>query len=404
MQDYFSSSTPIVVTCPKRITPYLRREIEQLGYTSRGEAPAGVILQGTFKDAMCLNLFVRTGHRVLFQLAKFSARSPAEMYDRASAIEWERVIPEDGYVSVVSSVNVESVNNSQFANVKCKDAIVDRIRRKRGKRPDSGSDTSRAVVFLYWKNRDCIVYLDTSGESLSDRGYRRFPWKAPMRESLAAAVIAATRWDAVSPFVNPMCGSGTLAIEAACAAIGKAPGLHRENFGFMHVLGYNHDARSWWKRLREKALERIIAPEASSLSIVASDIAPEAVAAARQNAERAGVAAYIQFETCDFSQTSVPKPRQSHSAPVAALNPEYGLRLGDVSALEGAYKAIGDFFKQRLAGFSPSYTGYVFTGNLEAAKKIGLKAKRRIEFYNADIDCRLLEYELYQGSRRAQNP
>jgi putative N6-adenine-specific DNA methylase len=219
------------------------------------------------------------------------------------------------------------------------------------------------------------------------------PWKAPMRESLAAAAVMATRWDKASALVNPMCGSGTLAIEAAQLALGQASGLLRENFGFMHVLGYDHQARKTWKTLQEKA--RAGVRTELSFPIIASDISEEAVEAARHNAQAAGVERFITFEVSDFAATSLPEVLPN-THPAIILNPEYGLRLGEETDLETTYKAIGDFFKQRCSG----YTGYVFTGNMDLAKKIGLKAKRRMEFYNADIDCRLLEYELYAGSRR----
>ncbi|MCU0424750.1 MAG: class I SAM-dependent RNA methyltransferase [Candidatus Kapabacteria bacterium] len=393
MQNRFLTKTRILITCPKRMTTYLRMEAEALGYAVLQEAPAGILTEGTFTDAMRLNLHIRTGHRVLFQLGRFFLRSPDDLFKSVSTIDWENIIPADGYLSVISSVETESITNTQFANVKCKDAIVDRIRKKRGTRPDSGPDTSRAVVFLYWKDSECFIYLDTSGESLSQRGYRTMPWKAPMRESLASAVIMATKWDKISPFVNPMCGSGTLAIEAAQIALNQAPGLTRENFGFMHVLGYNHDARKVWKVLQNKAREAMLTE--LPFAIIASDMSEEAVTAARHNAEKAGVERFLRFEVCDFAQTTVPEAL-ANTQPAVMLNPEYGLRLGDETALEATYKAIGDFFKQCCAG----YMGYVFTGNLDLAKKIGLKAKRRVEFYNADVECRLLEYELYAGTRR----
>lgn len=393
MHNRFTTKTRILITCPKRMTPYLRMEAETLGYAVLQEAPAGIVTEGTFTDAMRLNLHIRTGHRVLFQLGKFFLRSPDDLYKSVSTIDWENIIPADGYLSVISSVETESINNTQFANVKCKDAIVDRIRKKRGVRPDSGSDTSRAVIFLYWKDRECFIYLDTSGESLSQRGYRAMPWKAPMRESLAAATILATTWDRQSTLVNPMCGSGTLAIEAALIALGQAPGLLRENFGFMHVLGYNHEARKQWKALHNKAHEALRTE--LPFTIVATDISTEAIDAARHNAEKAGVERFLRFEVCDFTETTVPETLED-TRPAVMLNPEYGLRLGDETALEATYKGIGDFFKQRCSG----YIGYVFTGNLELAKKIGLKTKRRVEFYNADVECRLLEYELYAGTRR----
>lgn len=385
-----SAKSRILITCPKRIPPYLAQELEALDFPVAETAPAGVFTSGTVHDAYKLNLHIRTGHRVLFQIARFYVRTPDDLFKSLSKIAWEDIIPEDGYFSVVSSVETEAITNTMFANMKCKDAIVDRIRAKRGTRPDSGSDTSRAVVFLYWKGLHCYIYLDTSGESLSKRGYRAIPGKAPMRESLVAATLLATKWDKTSTFLNPMCGSGTIAIEAAQMALHQAAGLTRTNYGFMHLAGYS--AEVWQNLVREA---RSKAAQTLPFKIIASDISSDAVYAARTNAKAAGVESIIHFQTCDFAKSEIP-PVLDGTKPVVMLNPEYGERMGEETSLEEVYKGIGDFFKQRCGG----YTGYVFTGNMELAKKIGLKAARRHEFYNADIDCRLLEYELYTGTRR----
>lgn len=380
----------ILITCPKRVPPYLAQELEALDFPVGEIAPAGVFTTGTLHDAYKLNLHIRTGHRVLFQIARFYVRTPDDLFKSLSKIAWEDIIPDDGYFSVISSVETEAISNTMFANMKCKDAIVDRIRAKRGRRPDSGPETTRAVVFLYWKGLHCYIYLDTSGESLSKRGYRTMPWKAPMRETLVAATLMATRWDKTSAFVNPMCGSGTIAIEAAHVALRQAPGLLRTNYGFMHLCGYSEEV---WQNLVQEA--KVGMRATLDFPIICSDISNEAIHAAQHNAKAAGVEEYIRFQVCDFAETEIPSAMDG-TQPVVMLNPEYGERMGEESSLEATYKRIGDFFKQRCGG----YVGYIFTGNLDLAKKIGLKAARRHEFYNSDIDCRLLEYELYSGTRR----
>lgn len=383
----FIEHSRILITCPNRIAPFLAREVVELGLPLVEELPAGVLTEGTLTDAMRLNLHVRTGHRVLFLLDEFEAYDPDEMYEGVRQIAWERLIDVDGYVSVVSAVSTPSIDNTQYANVRCKDAIVDRMVERVGGRPDSGSRTDRAVVFLYWKDEECGIYLDTSGESLSNRGYRKMPWKAPMRESLAAAVVLATGWSGDGNFVNPMCGSGTLAIEAALIATGRAPGLLRDNFAFMHVRGFDSEA---WLKMRADAEKS--ARRRFDGSIIASDISADAIVAARKNATAAGVDHLIEFHVGDFATSPVPD-----GGGVVVLNPEYGARLGDALKLESIYSAIGDFFKQRCS----EYVGYVFTGNLQLAKRVGLKARRRIPLFNSTIDCRLLEYELYSGTRRS---
>jgi putative N6-adenine-specific DNA methylase len=376
----------ILITCPKRIPPYLREELEALGFPVVAEGVTGVETEGTLADTMRLNLYIRTGFRVLFLLREFTAETPDDLYRELSKIAWEDYIPEDGYVSVVSSVDTPTILDTRYANLKCKDAIVDRIKEKTGRRPDSGPETDRAVVFLYWKDERCSIYLDTSGEPLTRRGYRKIPFKAPMQEALAAAVILASRWDRDGNFVNPMCGSGTLAIEAALIALERAPGLQRDNFAFMHLKGFD---AGHWKSLRNDARSR--SRKKMSGRIIASDISPDAVIAARKNAATAGVDHLIEFVQCDFSETPVPD-----DGGVVMLNPEYGARLGRVEQLAGIYTGIGDFFKHKCQG----YTGYIFTANSDLAKKVGLRTKRKIPFYNTTLDCRLLEYELYEGSKK----
>ncbi len=375
-----------MITCSKGTAPFLGAEISALHYPVLSAGVSGVTTEGTVGDAMRLNLFVRTGQRVLFLLREFDARDTGELYRGISAIEWEEHIDEQGYVCVTSSADHPSVSDSRYVNLKAKDAIVDRIRERRGRRPDSGPDRDRSVVSVYWKGGRCSVYIDTSGESLSKRGYRNIPLKAPMQETLAAAVVAATGWTGRGNFINPMCGSGTLAIEAALIGLDRAPGLSRKNFGFMHMKGFDRDL---WNAVRAEAQE--MAKKGIDGRIIATDANPAAVAAAARNAEAAGVDGFIEFGVCDFADTGVPE-----GGGTVVLNPEYGERMGDVRELEGTYGRIGDFFKKKCGG----YTGYIFTGNSGLAKKVGLRTRRRLPFFNGGIECRLLEYELYEGSRK----
>jgi len=376
----------MVVTCAKGVPPFLREEIISLGLPIKSEAIAGVETEGTMDDAMRLNLFLRTGQRVLLLLEELEVRNADELYAGVSRMAWEDYLSPDEYLCVTSAVENPTIRDSRFANLKCKDAIVDRIKRKYGRRPDSGPERTAAVVDLYWKGDLCRVYLDTSGEPLYRRGYRKIPLQAPMQETLAAAVILATGWKGKGNFINPMCGSGTLAIEAALIALGRAPGLLRKNYGFMHLRGFNP---SFWRAMLQEARAR--GRKSFSGRILATDISSGAIRASRQNAVAAGVDSLIEFGVGDFSQTPIPEGEG-----VVILNPEYGERLGRIEQLKETYKGIGDFFKKRCQG----YIGYIFTGNLDLAKTVGLKARRRIPFFNSNIECRLLEYDLYEGSRR----
>ncbi len=382
----------ILVTCPKGIAPYLGGEIRSLGLPLLEEATAAVETEGTLHDAMRLNLHLRTGHRVLFRVASFRAETPEDLYRKISGLGWEDIIDENEYLSVTASVENPTIKDPRYAGLKCKDAIVDRIRLKRGRRPDSGPEMKGAAVFLHWRQSACRVYLDTTGEPLARRGYRKIPLKAPMQETLAAALILASGWNGEGHFVNPMCGSGTLAVEAALIGLNKAPGLLRSAYAFQHLKGF--DPRPW-QAMRKAA--RSEAAKSLAGRIIATDIDPGAVKAAKQNARTAGVDHLVAFSVCDYRETPVPPVSPSaRGESVVMVNPEYGRRMGEIKQLAGVYQGIGDFFKQKCSG----YSGYLFTGNLDLAKQVGLRTTRRLTFFNGEIECRLLEYDLYAGSRK----
>ncbi len=379
----------IMITCSPGLSGYLRDEVEALGFkvTSCGET--SVSITGTLIDTIRLNLTLRTAYNVLFELKEFGCNNPEALYRECLSLPWEDIVDSDGYLSVVSRVSTRSIDNTMFPNLKVKDAIVDRVKEKTGKRPDSGPDKNRLVVHLYWKDRRATLYLNTSGVKISDRSYRRMPFKAPMRESLAAAVMTETGYDGTTPLIVPMCGSGTLAIEAALMATGRAPGLLRANFGFMHIKFLEkEDWESIRREIRKERKSELAYP------IIATDIAPGAIEAAKKNAMTAGVDHLIDFDICDFADTRI-----NEENGVVILNPEYGQRMGEVAQLEKTYARIGDFFKQKCQG----YTAYIFTGNLPLSKKVGLRTSRRTEFFNADIECRLLRYEMYDGSRKGES-
>jgi 23S rRNA G2445 N2-methylase RlmL len=369
----------IMITTPRGLEKPLAAEVKALSMPVTWAGTSGVKTTGTFYDAMKLNLHLRTGHRVLFQLDSFDCRNPDDLYARAVAFPWETIIPADGYVSVASNVVNTTIRDTRFPNLRLKDAIVDRIYRKKGRRPDAGPDRHRAVVNLFWRNDHCELYIDSSGEPLSKRGYRKIPLRAPMQETLAAAVIMASKWNDSGNFINPMCGSGTLAIEAALIGTKRAPGLVRPQYAFMHTLLFNKEA---WAKLHSEARN---AAKPFTGRIIATDIDPAAIDATLANAQTAGVDRIIEASACDFTETPVPP-----GSGIVAINPEYGLRLGNDAALAQTYRGIGDFFKKKCQG----YTGYVFTANSALAGKIGLKSGRKFNFQSGDLECRLYEYEI----------
>src|SRR5688572_18482526 len=330
--NIFTSRSRIVITCSKRLSPYLEQEVKELGFDLERVFTTGVELFGTVNDCIRLNLNLRCASQVHYSLLEFDAKNPDELYRALADYAWENIINKDGYFSVTCNVDTPTINNTMFVNVKVKDAIVDRIRSKTSKRPNSGSELSGAVVYLFWKEDRAEVFVDTSGETLAKHGYRKIPGKAPMLEALATSTIMATKWDRKSPFVNPMCGSSTIAIEAVLLATNRRPGLYRTNYSFMHVKGYDEDVYAVeYRKLEDQIMD------VSGLKIIATDISEDAINISKVNAAMAGVEKLISFEVCDFEKTSMPE-----LPGIIYFNPEYGERLGEVTALETTYARIGD--------------------------------------------------------------
>src|SRR5882757_10514206 len=290
----FNTESKIIITCNKRLSPYLQQEVEELGFTPTRVFPTGIELLGTVTDTIPLNLNLRCASQVLYLIKGFTAANPQELYTNLVEIEWEKLIDFTGYFSVTSNVNNEHILTPLYANVKVKDAIVDRIKTKKGIRPNSGPEQNKVVVHLYWQDDKAEIFLDTSGETLAKHSYRKIPGKAPMLEALATSTIMATHWDRNSTFINPMCGSGTLAIEAALLATDKCPGLFRMNYGFMHLMGYEEEV---FFTERRKLKDR--GKKALTFKMIATDLSADAVDIAKKNANTAGVEHLINFSVCD---------------------------------------------------------------------------------------------------------
>jgi putative N6-adenine-specific DNA methylase len=385
--DIFLQKSKIVITCHKWLSPYVQQEVTQLGFDIDSTFQTGLMLTGTLQDCIKLNLHLQCASQVLYSLKAFECHHPDELYEALVDMQWHQFINADSYFSITSHVYHDSVNNSLYANVRVKDAIVDAMRDMGLDRPTSGPMRDKTVFHLHWKNEDAEIFIDTSGETLAKHGYRKLPGKAPMLEALACATIMAGTWDCNSAFVNPMCGSGTLAIEAALLASNRPSSLLRDNYAFMHLLSYDPTFYNAEMQLIKSKVKNNL-----DFKIIASDYSAKAIDIAKQNAEYANVAHLIDFEVCDFSKTTMPENNKG----VVYINPEYGERLGDEEKLVETYSAMGDYFKQSCKG----YTGFIFTGNANLAKKIGLKATRKIEFVNGSIECRLLRFEIYEGTKR----
>lgn len=399
MKIWTDRNYPIIISCAKELSRWTEIEVLDLGYKPIEVTENTVVVRGGMRDVMNLNLRLRTAHRVLVPLLRTECRSIRDLYEAALSIDWENLLEHDGYFSVSSIVHNYSIRDTRLPSLYTKDAIADRMREMCQRRPDSGGENKGAAVFVYWERNQVIIYLDTSGEPLSKRGYRKIPGSAPMQETLAAACLMAMHWDGKTPFLSPMCGSGTPAIEAAMYAMNKAPGTLKGHFAFQSIKGYTRiipgesaprvaprqrtgaSPEQIWK---EMVLEAKDQEKTENLpEIVATDISPEAVDNAHTNAIAAGVAPYIDFKACDFADTPIPDEKGC-----IFFNPEYGIRLGTYEELAPVYERVGNFMHEKC----PGWTGGLITGNPDLARCVNLYYKTRVPFFNGPIDCRLFIY------------
>ena len=399
MRIFTDKNYPIIVSCAKELSRWVEIELLDMGYKIVEVTENTVVVRGNMRDVMRLNLHLRCAHRVLVPLLRADCRNIRDLYELAYSIDWENLLEADGYFSVSSIVHNYTIRDTRLPSLYTKDAIADRMRDKCQRRPDSGGANIGAAVFVYWEKNQVIIYLDTSGEPLSKRGYRKIPGSAPMQETLAAACLMGMGWKGDKSFLSPMCGSGTPAIEAAMIALNRAPGSLKGHFAFQSIKGYNRiipgesapnvaprqragaSPEQIWKEmiLEAKAKEK----KAGIPKIIATDISPEAVENAHSNAIAAGVAQYIEFKACDFADTPIPEEKGA-----IFFNPEYGIRLGTFEELAPIYERIGKFLSEKLNG----WTGALITGNPDLARLVDLYYKTRIPFFNGPIDCRLFIY------------
>ena len=399
MKLFTDKNYPIIVSCAKGLARWTEQELREMGYRIVEATENTVVVRGEMRDVMRLNLKLRTAHRILVPLLRADCRNIRDLYELAVSIDWENIIEADGYFSVSSIVHNYTIRDTRLPTLYTKDAIADRMREKCQRRPDSGGENKGAAVFVYWERDQVIIYLDTSGEPLSKRGYRRIPGSAPMQETLAAACLMAMEWNGKKPFLSPMCGSGTPAIEAAMIAMNKAPGSLKGHFAFQSIKGYSkiipgekaptvaprqHFGASPEQIWKEMILEARKEEKTDAMPrIIATDISPEAIENAHTNAIAAGVAQYIEFKDCDFAESPIPEEKGC-----VFFNPEYGIRLGTVEELSPVYERIGTFLNEKCRG----WTGGLITGNPDLARLVNIYYKNRVPFFNGPIDCRLFIY------------
>jgi len=355
-------------------------ELATLGITDAKPGKGGVAFRTDRAGLYRANLWLRTASRVLVQLSQFPCSGPEELYAGVHAIAWHELITPDMTLAVDCSLRDSALTHSGFVALKTKDAIVDRIREACGSRPNVDTALPDVRINVHLHKNVCTLSLDSSGDSLDRRGYRLERNEAPLRETLAAAVIALTGWDGSIPLADPMCGSGTIPVEAALFASHTPPGLQR-SFGFQRWLDYD---KALWDRIYAEAEAGI---RTLPLGLITGyDLDSRALTVARKNTANAGLSDQIHY-----FHAALQEFQPEGDKGVVIINPPYGIRLGEEDDLRELYCQIGDIMKKRCRG----WTGYVLTGNLELAKYIGLKASRRFVLFNGAIECRLLKYDLY---------
>lgn len=368
-------------TTAKGLEEVLAEEIRGLGIAAPVIEKGGVRFAGGMSDCYRANLWLRTAQRILMPVADFFCDTPQLLYEGVRSLPWTSWLTPDMTLSVSCNLRDSAMTHSGFVALKSKDAIVDVIRDRCGRRPSVNTHEPDLSVNIRLVRNRCTVSLDTSGISLDKRGYRLDRREAPLRETLAAAMIEISCWDGMSPLVDPMCGSGTIPIEAALKASRRPPGLTRTGFGFQRWPGFNP---ALWRKIVEKAREGIL--EGLPFPVVGSDLSADALRSAARNAARAGVDGIVTFNRREIGEGPVPE------APgILLCNPPYGIRLGEEEALKSLYRKLGDVMKRRFRG----YTAYLLCGNPELAKHVGLRASRRFVLFNGPVECRLLRYDLY---------
>ncbi len=370
----------VTLTCAKGVAPILAAEVRALCLEPIKEDVAAVLVEADLQTQMRLLLRLRTAHRLLVPLISCIARDPAELTRRIKNFDWEAHLGPDQYVRIHGFVHNEEIRDQRFAFLTVKDAVMDRLRDKYGRRPDSGPGDHGASIYIHWVHEEVTLSLDLAGAPLSKRGYRAKAGEAPIQEALAAAMLLAGEWPKDVPLCNPMGGSGTIAIEAAWIAQNRAPGLLREHFGLFSLNRFNP---ALWKQERAAAEAEII-PEWEVPLIFCSDHDREVIEIAKNNARLAGVANLIQFEVSDFRSSTVPE-----ASAWIAINPPYGLRLEEED-LSTLYQDIGQWLK----GLDREGTALVITGNIPLSKRFGMKLERKFELFNGPLDCRLLAFPL----------
>ena len=395
----------LFLPCAAGVEDFLAAEAERItGVAAAHKSRGGVGLDASWRDAMKLNLHSRLAQRVLVQLWHGPYRGEQDIYDATGQVAWEIWFTATQTLKVEITAQHSPLKSLNFAALRVKDAVCDRLRAKTGARPSIDTNRPDVRVFAHLTATHLTVYIDTSGEPLFKRGWREDKGDAPLKETLAAAMIAASGWDGSVPLYDPCCGSGTVLIEAAQMALGIAPGSQRR-FGFEKLLPFQSHV---WQSLKAEA-RAAQKPAPAQPLVFGSDVAFRMVDFARRNAERAGVAQAIDLRGGDALQRMPP----SETPGVMLLNPPYGERIaaagvaGQKAALRVREHAQGEdggevdaFFERLASHWKKHYAGWqawMLTPDLKLPGKMRLKESRRVPLWNGPIECRLFRFDLVAG-------
>ncbi|MCB1862625.1 MAG: bifunctional 23S rRNA (guanine(2069)-N(7))-methyltransferase RlmK/23S rRNA (guanine(2445)-N(2))-methyltransferase RlmL [Gammaproteobacteria bacterium] len=391
-----------IATAPMRMEQLLAEELRNLGAVDVAESRVGASFNGTLETAYKACLWSRTANRILLPLASFAAETPAALYEGVQCVSWSDHFGVTQSFAVECNSSRSQISHSHFAALKVKDAIADQFRERQGARPSVQVEQPDILINLYLLRDQATLSLDLSGESLHRRGYREQGLGAPLKENLAAAMLLRAGWPEMAArggaLLDPMCGSGTLPIEAALMAADIAPGLLRSHWGFLHWK--QHD-EALWNRLLSEAHTRREKGLAQLPVIVGCDQSAPAVRSAQTNAARAGLQGRVRFEQRELSQAA---PVSAAVNGLVVANPPYGERLGRDSDLPRLYRLLGDTLKQRFTGWQAA----ILTGTPELGKRLGLRARKIYSLFNGAIECKLLcidiDPEWFVNDRRFPTP
>ncbi len=378
-----SPSSAFFAPCPRGLEALLARELEALGARAVQALEGGAAFEGGWHTCYAANLRSRLASRVLWRLAQFDYRNEQDLYEAARAIDWPALFPVGHSLRVNLAARRSPLKSLEFATLRVKDAVCDRFRDALGRRPSVDRAHPDTRVHLFLEAARGALYLDTSGEPLFKRGWRAGAGEAPLRENLAAGIVMLSGWQPGEPLLDPMCGAGTLLVEAAAMARGRAPGAKRA-FGFQKLAVF--DAALW-----EQVKAQDPGTPAESPAIFGSDRDEKALAAARRNLAAAGVERWVRLERADVLERAAPAP-----SGVLIANPPYGERTGSKEELARFYPRLGDALKRNF----PGWRCHLFTADLRLPKLIRLEPSRRVPLYNGALECRLYEFRIVAGSHR----